>query len=102
MGSASFSFPLIFDSYPFDAQGNKLPVHVLAFETASYSLVVEVIFVRTKQAYLNWQIRTFDKLVNAYRESVQKYEAKVEELKAVAEAEAARTTFASVLLPPKT
>ena len=76
---------------PLRAQG-KLPVHVLAFETNSYSVAAEVIFQRTPEAYSAWQIKTYDKLAAAYQERLQKYEATVEELKAKAETEAARTT----------
>jgi hypothetical protein len=83
---------LLTDSHPYDA-GSKLPLHVMAFETNTFSVAVEVVFVRTDEAYRTWQIKTYDKILNAYREAVQKYEAKVAELQAKAENEAARTTI---------
>lgn len=77
---------------PYDPAANKLAVHVLAYETNSYSVVAELTFLRD-DAYTNWQIAMYDKLVTANRDALEKYEQKVEELKAVAEAEAARTTI---------
>jgi hypothetical protein len=92
LGSARLDLPLLLESQPFDSS-SKLPIHVLAFETESYSFVVEVIFLRTGQAYRNWQIKTYDKLVTAYRESLQQYEATIAELKAAAKAEAAQAAI---------
>ena len=83
---------LLTDSYPQDAS-SKLPLHVMAFETNTFSVAVEVIFVSTQEAYRTWQIKTYDKLLNAYRETLQKYETKVADLKARADVEASRTTI---------
>lgn len=93
MGSANLSQSLLTDSYPYDAAGGKLPVQVLAFETNSYSAAVNVVFQRTEEAYRAWQIATYAKLLTAYRNLAQKYDEQVAELKAQAEAEAARTTI---------
>jgi hypothetical protein len=84
---------LPYPSYPFDPAANKLPVQVLAFESNSYSVAVEVFFMRTDDAYTTWQVATFGKLAAANRDAFERYDRKVEELKAVAEAEAARTTI---------
>jgi hypothetical protein len=91
IGTELLTFNLLRDSYPYEAE-SKLPLQVLAFETYTYGLTVEVIFQRTFAAYRTWQIKTYDKLAAAYQEKLQQYELKVEERKAAAEAEAARAT----------
>jgi len=80
---------MLTDSYPYDQQ-SKIPVSALAFETNSYSLSVDAVFIRTEEAYHAWQIKTYDAIAEAYRTSLTKYEQEVEELKANAEAEALR------------
>ncbi len=91
IGTAPLILSLLTDSYLYE-ENSKLPLQVLAFETYTYGLTVEVLFQRTFAAYGTWQIKTYDKLAAASRENFQKYELKVQELKAAAEAEAARTT----------
>lgn len=92
LGSASLDLPLLAESFPYEP-ASKLSVHVLGFETNSYTVSAEVVFERTEEQYRRWQIKTYDKLAAAYRESLVLYEARVAELKAEAEAEAARTTM---------
>lgn len=90
--SSSLALALLTDSYPYDAS-SKLPLHVMAFETNTFSVAVEVVFAITQDAYRNWQIKTYDKLLAAYREAFQRYESSVAELEAKADAEASRTTI---------
>ena len=88
MASVERDLFLLTDSNPYDAQ-SKLPVQVVAYETNSYAVAVEVIFLRTADAVRKWQIRTYDKLAAAYQDSLARYEATVADLKAEAEAEKA-------------
>lgn len=90
--STSLVMGLTSDSYSYEEQ-SKLSVHVVAFETNTYSVVVDVIFRRTSEAFRVWQIKTFEAIANAYQDALLKYEQKVEELKAQAETEAARNVF---------
>ena len=52
---------LLDDSYPYDQQG-KLPLQVLAYETNTYAVTVDVKFQRTIQHYAAWQIETYETL----------------------------------------
>lgn len=88
VGHAELEFPVLGDT-ALDAQ-SRIPLHVLAFETNSYSLSVEMLCLREDLTLTAWKIKTYQKLQEAYRETMQRYEAKVAELKAQAEAEAAR------------
>lgn len=88
VGHAQIDFPIL-GTAALDAQ-SRIPFHVLAFETNSYALSVEMLCLREDAALTAWKIKTYQKLQEANRELVQSYEAKVAELKAQAEAEAAR------------
>lgn len=88
LGHAALEFPIL-GAAPLNAQ-SRIPFHVVAFETNSYALSVEMLCLREDSALTEWKIKTYQKLQEAYRETVQRYEAKVSELKAQAEAEAAR------------
>ena len=90
--SNSLELSLLTNSYGYDAS-SKLPLHVMSFETNTFSVAVEVVFAVTQEAYRNWQIKSYDKLLAAYRNNLQKYETQVAELKAQADAEASRTTI---------
>lgn len=91
LGTTAIDLSLLTDSYPYDGH-SKLPVQVVAFETNSYAVAVEVIFLRALDTYRNWQIKTYDKLASAYQDSQAKYEATVADLKAAAEAAKANST----------
>jgi hypothetical protein len=91
LASASLSLAVPGAPHPQDAQ-SKLALHVLAYETNTYSIVASVVFQRTDEAFAAWQIKTYDALAKAANEQQLKYEQKVEELRARAEAEAARAT----------
>jgi hypothetical protein len=88
LGASDISLDLFSDSLPYDAQ-SKLPVQVVAFETNSYAVAVEVIFIRTPEAYQKWQIKTYGRLSAAYQDLVAKYEATVADLEAQAAADKA-------------
>jgi hypothetical protein len=90
LGTEAIDLFLLPDSNPYEPQ-SKLPLQVVAFETNSYAVAVEVIFLRTSDAYQKWQIKTYDKLAAAHRDSVERYEATVADLKAAAEAEKANS-----------
>jgi hypothetical protein len=90
LGTAAIDLFLGNDSNPYEPE-SKLPVQVVAFETNSYAVAIEVIFLRTSDAYKKWQIKTYDRLAAAYRDSVARYEATVADLKAAAEAEKANS-----------
>jgi hypothetical protein len=75
----------------YDSQG-KFTMNVLAYETNNYTIAADLTFYLLQEAYLAWQIRSYDKLRSAYLDTLQKYEAKVAELKAKAEAEAKNET----------
>ena len=90
LGTEAIDLFLLSDSNPYEPQ-SKLPLQVVAFETNSYAVAVEVLFLRTAEAFRKWQIRTYDQLAAAYRDSVAKYEATVADLKAAAEAEKANS-----------
>lgn len=91
LGTEAIDLFLLPDSLPFESQ-SKLPVQVVAYETNSYSVSLEVIFLRTPEAYRQWQIKTYDKLAAAYQDNVARYEALVADLKAAAEAQKANAT----------
>jgi hypothetical protein len=90
LGWSALDMSLMADSYPYEDQ-SKLPLQVLAYETNAYALAAVVTFTLTTEAYRAWQIKTYDAIASAYADSVTKYEQKVAELKAVAQADAART-----------
>jgi hypothetical protein len=69
-------------------QQSKLKMTAVAFETNTYNIVGEVSFTMLPETYKAWQVKTYDKFLAAHLENVQKYEAKVAELKAEAEAKA--------------
>ena len=67
-------FPL---GHSYDPQ-SKLQLNAFAYETNTYNIQAEITFVRVDEsALLAWKIRTYDKLLAAYLESVAKYEARV-------------------------
>jgi hypothetical protein len=70
----------------------KLSLKVLSFETNNYNVVWEVKFYQKPETYTAWQVKMYDKLRTAYADTLQKYEAKVAELKAKADAEAKNET----------
>ena len=88
LGSAQLDLPLL-GVATYDPQ-SRVPLHILAFETNSFSLSIEMICLRDDTALTAWKIKTYAKLQAAYAEVVQRYEAKVADLKAQAEADAAR------------
>lgn len=85
---------LLTESTTYEPQ-SKLPVHVVAFETNSYSLGVEGVFLRSPEVYRRWQIKTYDRLSAAFEDQLAKYEATVADLKAVAQSEKATPPAAS-------
>ena len=68
---------------------SKLKMSAFAFETATYNIVGEVSFTMLPDTYRAWQIRTYDKFLKAYLESLKNYEAEVTVLEAEAEAKKA-------------
>ncbi len=91
IGAEPLELFLLAESTVYEPQ-SKLPVHAVAFETNSYSLAVEVVFLRSPEAYRRWQIKTYDRLSAAYADLQARYEATVADLKAAAQAEKANTT----------
>jgi hypothetical protein len=90
IGAAALTMSLLQDSYPFEEQG-KLPIQVLAFESNSYAVSAEVLFVRTEAGYGAWQIQTYNAIADAYHNAVLRYEQDVAQLRAAAEANAEQT-----------
>jgi hypothetical protein len=88
LGAASLSMYISAASYPYDPQ-SKLLLHVLSYESHTYSVVASVVFQRTDEAYVAWQIKVYDALVAAQQEQQLNYDQKVEDLKARAASEAA-------------
>ncbi|NMR20211.1 hypothetical protein [Cellulomonas fimi] len=78
---------------------SKLPVHLLAYETNTYSASVDAVFTRTLEHYEAWQLSTYDKLVDAYQRKVQVYDSQVAEIQAKADAEAQRSSSRFVAPP---
>lgn len=87
--SRVLEFDLTAYSHPHDEPG-KLPAQIVAFETNTFAVAIEVIYRRNEERWIAWQLKTYEAIASAYREELLKYERKVEELKANAEAEAAR------------
>jgi hypothetical protein len=75
--------------HPQDAQ-SKLALHLLAYETNAYTVVANVVFQRSEETFVAWQIKTYDALAKASAAQQLNYEQKVQELRAKAETEAAR------------
>jgi hypothetical protein len=82
------------DSHARNQQG-AVSVQALAYETATFGLTIDIVFLRTQEAYEAWQAKNYDALAEAYRNSVQKYEQDVAELKAQAQAQADRNKAAA-------
>jgi hypothetical protein len=83
----------------YDAQ-SKLPLHVVAFESNSYSVVVELQSARTDAWYEAWQIKTYDQLAQAAREAQAAYDQQVADLRARARSEAAANAPVQFDAPP--
>jgi hypothetical protein len=86
-------------STTYDAQ-SKLPLHVVAFESNSYSVVVELQSARTDAWYEAWQIKTYDQLAQAARETQAAYDQQVADLRARARSEAAANAPVQFDAPP--
>jgi hypothetical protein len=86
-------------SSQFDPQA-KLPLHVAAFETHSYSVVVQLLSARTEAWYDAWQLKTYDQLAQAAREQQAAYDQQVSDLRARARAEEAANTVSRFDAPP--
>jgi hypothetical protein len=67
---------------------DKIPIEVLAYESALYSVNVDTIFQRTPEELDAWRLKVWEALAAAARDSLTKYEQKIEELNAAAEAKA--------------
>jgi hypothetical protein len=74
--------------HPYEPQ-SKLQFNGVIYETINYSISVEAVFgLLPEEGFRTWQMRTYDKFLGAYQQILQKYEANIAELKAVAEAKA--------------
>jgi len=82
-----------------DYQG-ALPVQALAFESHTFGLTVDVVFVRSASAYEAWQTKTYDAIASAYQNLVQQYDQDVAELKARAQADAEKVVATRFGTPP--
>jgi hypothetical protein len=71
---------------------SKLSVQIVAFETETYGVSLEVVCRRLPEAYEQWQIKTYDALADAYQDALRVYEQRVAELRAAAEAQARNET----------
>ena len=86
-------------SSQFDLQA-KLPLHVVAYETNTYSVVVQLLSARTEAWYDAWQIKTYDQLAQAAREQQAAYDQQVADLRARARAEEAANAVTRFVAPP--
>ncbi|HEY0639928.1 MAG TPA: hypothetical protein VGD67_20000, partial [Pseudonocardiaceae bacterium] len=98
LASSSLDLGLFTGSSAYEGQ-SKMPVHLLAYETNSYSASVDVVFARTLELYRAWQLSTYEKLVDAYQRKLQIYTSEVAEVRAKAEAEAERSSSRFVAPP---
>jgi hypothetical protein len=100
LGNGEFTFVIVTSlSTVYDAQ-SKLPLHVVAYESNSYSVVVHLQSARTDAWYDAWQIRTYDQLAQAAREAQAAYDQQVADLRARARSEAAANATAQFDAPP--
>lgn len=100
LGNGEFTF-VIGTSFStvYDAQ-SKLPLHIVAFESNSYSVVVHLQSYVTDAWYEAWQIKTYDQLAQAAREAQAAYDQQVADLKARARSEAAANAPVQFDAPP--
>ena len=71
---------------------SRLYTEVLAFESDAYTLVYNIIFVRTPEAYTAWQIKTYATLQAAWQNKQAEYEQDLEAAKLAANAQAQQAT----------
>lgn len=64
----------------------KISIHVFANETANYTVKVKIAF-KNKDANLGWQVKTYDKIAEAYRNLQLQYQQAVEEIRSRREQE---------------
>lgn len=89
MGAAEFGMILIDWGTVYEDQA-KMTMQVVSYESHSYAVSADVIFLRADSAYQAWQIKAYDAIATAYQDALLKREAKIEELQAKADAEAVR------------
>jgi hypothetical protein len=77
----------------------KLPMQVVAFESANYSVNVLVIFGR-EDAYAQWQINTYDQIAEAYQRQLADYEQRLAAAQSRVEAEAQSEETTIAAQPP--
>jgi hypothetical protein len=77
-------FEVIVGTDPISSSGTSLanedgvvPVSVITARIAAYVVNVEIFCQRTQRAFENWQIQTFEKIVNAYNAALAIYEDKL-------------------------
>jgi hypothetical protein len=100
LGSGHFMFVFATSlATQYDSQ-SKLPLHVVAYESNSYSVVVDLQCAVTDAWYEAWQIRTYDQLAQAARESQAAYDQQVADLRARARSEAAANAPVQFDAPP--
>lgn len=87
VGSEGIGLSLSEMSFSQDVQ-SRLFTEVLAFESDAYTVVYNIIFVRTPEAYTAWQVKTYATLQAAWQNKQAKYEQDLEAAKLAANAQA--------------
>lgn len=64
------------------ADGSRLGIDLQSWETASYSLQIELVCVRTEERLNRWKKAAYKKLADAFDARMREYEVRVEELEA--------------------
>ena len=81
---------------------SKLGVSIIAYETATWSLDIVVVALRTDEEEDRWRLATYKKIRGAYEDRVREHEQKVAQLRAEAEAKAERENRLPFGAPPAT
>jgi hypothetical protein len=79
---------------------SKLGISVLAYETNTYSVDIQVVAMRTDEELDRWRLATYKKIRAAYEDRVREHEQKVQELRQQAEAKAERENRLPFGMPP--
>lgn len=77
------------------AKDSKLPVQVVAWETATYTVNVQVLCRRSERAYDEWAMDTYNRIRAAYESALQQHTQVVSEIRARAEAREAESKSAA-------
>jgi hypothetical protein len=81
---------------------SKLAVAIIAFETNTYTIEINVVALRMPEHFDRWKLATYKKIRAAWEDRVREHEQKVAELRTEAEAKAERVNRLPFGAPPGT